>query len=58
MGKRGRRKLENRNIRKLTRLGGHSLGLTIPIEMVRALRWKERQKVVVGRYGKDLIIKD
>ena len=38
-----RRKEKEKNIRKLTRLGGTSLGVTIPIEMVRKLKWRERQ---------------
>lgn len=54
-----RRKLEKRNIRKLTRMGaGRSLGLTLPAEIVRKLRWRERQKVVVSLRGKTISIKD
>ena len=54
-----RRKLSERNIRKLTRSGGGgSLGLTIPIDYVRALRWREHQKVVVKKRGKSLIVTD
>jgi len=52
------RRFEKRNIRKLTKTGGHSIGLTIPIDVIRALKWKERQKVVVKKIGKRLIIKD
>jgi len=46
------------NIRKLTKIGGKSIGLTLPIEMVRKLGWKERQKVIVKVKGKTIIIKD
>lgn len=54
-----RRKLSERNIRKLTRTsGGGSMGITLPIEMVRELGWRERQKLVVKKVGKRLIIKD
>ena len=54
-----RRKLSERNIRKLTRMGGgRSLGLTLPIEMMRKLRWRERQKVVVKLRGKKITIVD
>ena len=60
---------KNKNIRKFTppngkdlagraKLGGHSLGVTIPIDIVRDLRWKERQKVVVEKRGKTILIKD
>ena len=54
-----RRKLSERNIRKLTRMGGgRSLGLTLPIEIMRKLRWRERQKVVVKLRGKKITIVD
>jgi antitoxin component of MazEF toxin-antitoxin module len=55
-----RRKLEEKNVRKLTRMGreGSSLGLTIPKELVGELGWRERQKVVVKNSGKKLIIED
>jgi len=46
------------NIRKITKVGGHSLAVTIPISIIRALKWKERQKVVVRKVGSKLIIKD
>lgn len=48
----------NKNLRKLTKLGGHSLGLTLPIDLVRELNWKERQKVVVKKVGKKIIVED
>jgi len=53
-----RRKLHQRNIRKLTKLGGSSIGLTLPIDLVRELGWRERQKVVVTKRGKKLTIVD
>ena len=53
-----RRKIQNRNVRKLTRLGKTSLCLTIPAEMLRELRWREKQKVVVKKHGKKIIISD
>ncbi|MDO8522861.1 MAG: hypothetical protein Q7S12_01050 [bacterium] len=52
------RKLKNKNVRKLTRVGGTSLAVTIPREMLSRLKWKERQKVVVKLIGRKLIIKD
>ncbi len=55
----GRRKLEENNIRKLTRSGGgKSIGLTLPIELVRELKWKERQKVIVKRVRGGVLVKD
>lgn len=54
------KKLEEKNIRKLTKMGrgGGSIGLTLPIEIVKQLGWKERQKVVVSLKRKHIIIKD
>lgn len=54
------RKLKNKNIRKLTRMGrlGSSLGLTIPKETVKELNWKERQKVIVKKVRGGVLVKD
>lgn len=55
-----RRKLSENNIRKLTRVGsgGQSLALTIPIAIVRKLKLRERQKLVVEERGGTITIKD
>ena len=53
-----RRKIEDKNIRKLSRIGDKSIGLTLPIDLVRELKWREKQKVVVKKYGSKLIISD
>ncbi len=53
-----RRKLNKRNIRKITRVGGTSLSVTIPVEFTRKLKWREKQKVVVKLRGKKLTIED
>jgi len=54
-----RRKIEERNIRKLTKVsGGASFAITLPIEMVRELKWRERQKLVVKLRGKKITIED
>jgi len=47
-----------KEVRKLTKLGGKSIGLTLPIELVRELGWKEKQKVVVKRTRGGLMVKD
>jgi antitoxin component of MazEF toxin-antitoxin module len=54
------KKLAEKNIRKLTRMGraGSSLGLTLPKEIVSALGWKERQKVAVKKVKGGVLIKD
>jgi len=54
-----RRNLEDRNIRKITKVGsGKSYSVTIPIEIIRNLKWRERQKVVCTQKGKKLVIED
>lgn len=54
----GMRKQGEQNIRKLTKLGGKSLAVTLPIDMVAKLGWREKQKVRVIAKGKHLIIRD
>lgn len=49
---------DEKNVRKLTKLGGKSIGLTLPIDMVRELGWREKQKVVVKRVRGGVMIKD
>jgi len=48
----------DKSTRKLTKLGGKSIGLTLPIDMVRELGWREKQKVTVKRVRGGLMIKD
>jgi len=53
------KKIEDRHIRKLCKSGKKfSISLTIPIEIVRKLKWRDNQKVVVKQYGKGVLIKD
>ena len=52
-----RRQLEDKNVRKLFKRGG-SYAVTLPIELVEKLKWRSKQKVVVKRQGKKLIIED
>lgn len=54
----GRRIIEERNIRNITRNNSGTYSITIPIEHVRALGWRERQKVIVRRSGTRIIIED
>lgn len=54
-----RQKVGEQGVRKLTRTGrGASMSLTLPIEHIRALGWKDKQKVIVTRRGSKLIIED
>lgn len=51
-------KFTHKNIRKITKTGGGSYYVVIPKELMRELKWKERQKVVVSKTAKGLVIKD
>ena len=51
----------NPKIRKITKLsGGESYGITLPLAVIRDLKWKERQKVIVeyDKRTKTIKIKD
>ena len=45
-------------IRKVTRVGKRSLSVVIPADIVKELSIRERQKLVVRRSGKKIIIED
>jgi hypothetical protein len=49
---------KKKNIRSLTKVAGRSFGLTLPIDLVRSLGWRPRQKLTVTPKGKKLIVKD
>ncbi|OGE88355.1 MAG: hypothetical protein A2760_03595 [Candidatus Doudnabacteria bacterium RIFCSPHIGHO2_01_FULL_50_67] len=51
-------KLKNKNIRKIARIGNRSLGITLPVEFLDELGWREKQKVVVKKQRGRLIIAD
>ena len=46
------------NIRKLTKFGKMSIGLTLPIDEVRKMGWKEKQRVAVTRVKDGFTVKD
>ena len=52
------KKSTDKNIRKLTKIGKKSLGITLPIEMVRDLGWRERQKLITKRVKGGILIRD
>jgi len=54
----GVQKIGLESVRKLNKIGGGSYFITIPISYVRELKWREKQKVVVKKRGKKLIIED
>jgi antitoxin component of MazEF toxin-antitoxin module len=49
---------KNQNIRKLTKIGKASLGLTLPKDIIAKLRLRERQKVKVFLKGRTILIRD
>lgn len=51
-------KLKNKNVRKITKVGGKSLAVTLPKEMVAQLGWKEKQKVIVKKVRGGVLVKD
>lgn len=54
----GIRKQSEQNIRKLTKLGGKSLAVTLPVELVEKLGWREKQRVVVKKIRGGIVIRD
>ena len=51
------RKLRDKSIRKIIR-NGNSYAVTIPIEIMNQFKWREKQKVVVKKRGKGILIVD
>ncbi len=49
-----------KSVRKLTKVGGASYSLALPVEVIRKFKWKERQKltVTVDLKNKKLVIRD
>ena len=45
-------------IRKVTRVGKRSLSIVIPAELVKELKIRERQKLVIKKQGKGILISD
>ena len=52
-----RRKIENRNIRKVFK-SGSSYAVTIPIEIIDNLKIRKGQKLVVKQRGEKIVIED
>ena len=48
----------HKDIRKLTRVGKASFCVTLPVEYVAKLKWKEKQKLKVMLKGRSIIIRD
>lgn len=53
-----RRQLDQRNIRKLYKHSKGTTYLSIPKEVIDALKWRDGQKVVVKKNGSKVVIED
>ena len=55
----GRRSMEDHHVRNLMKTsGGSTYIVSLPVEIVRELKWQAKQKLVVERYGEGILIKD
>jgi len=54
----GARKSGEQEIRSLTQNRTGTYQISLPIQLVRDLGWRERQKVTVKRSGDKLVIED
>ena len=53
-----RRKVGKESIRKVLNLSRGTKGVSIPIKIIRELGWKIKQKVVVKKWGKGVMVRD
>ena len=53
-----KRSISNTRTHKLTVTGGKSYSIILPVEFIRHLSWRERQKLSITLEGKKLIIED
>lgn len=51
-------KAGKKGVRKLTKLGKKSVAVTLPIEMVKELGWREKEKVTVKKKGGALVVRN
>ena len=51
------RKIEDSEIRKIFK-HGDSRAITLPVEVLRELGWRDNQKVVAKKYGDGILIRD
>lgn len=57
----GRRKIKDKNVRSLSKTSkGRSYSITLPVDVIRRWRWKNRQKLqlTIDNRRKRIIIKD
>lgn len=52
-----RRLIQEENVRNILKVR-RSYYVSLPIQVIREFKWKEGQKVVVEKRGKEIVIKD
>lgn len=52
------RKAKEKHTRKLTQIGKQSMGVTLPIEDIRALGWRKGQKLSIKRIKGGFAVRD
>ncbi len=52
------RRIEDHNERKIDKGNNGSYRMTLPIEIIRELKWRDGQKVVVKKKGRGIYIED
>ncbi len=53
-----RSRTSSQPIRKLTKSGGNSYYVTIPLDYIRNLKWHKRPTLVIEQKGEEIVIKD
>lgn len=53
-----RKKDKEQNVRKISVIGNYSLGVTLPRAALKSLGWRDKQKVVVKRVARGIMITD
>ena len=51
-------KMAKQQIRKIVKNGRNSYYINLPIEIVRELKFRERQKLVIKKRGEKIIVED
>lgn len=54
----GTKREDQQSVRSITQNSTGTYSVSLPIGLVRKLKWRQSQKVTVMRRGNDLIIKD
>ena len=52
-----RRRLKNKNVRKLFKKGG-SYCVSLPMEIIDELNWRDNQKLIAKKKGQGILIVD